>query len=79
MKEFFGAVSFSGRASFFIESENIESAEESVFEDIDGIELVLKDGTKLEISEINWDLIDKERQGNVSEANISDFEIQEEK
>lgn len=78
LKEFYGAVSLAGRASFSIKAEDIESAEEAVFEDIEGIELVLKDGTKLEITEINWDLISEARRGNVSQPNIDDFEIEEE-
>jgi hypothetical protein len=78
LKEFYGAVSFTGRASFSIKSEDIESAEESVFEDIEGIQLILKDGTRLEITEINWDLIAEARRGNVSLSNINDFEIEEE-
>lgn len=78
LKEFYGAVSLAGRISFYIKAENIESAEEAVFEDIEGIELVLKDGTKLEIAEINWDLINEARRGNVSQPNIDDFEIEEE-
>ncbi|MBU5486429.1 hypothetical protein KQI86_19190 [Clostridium sp. MSJ-11] len=79
LKEFYGAVSLSGRVSFFIKSEDIESAEDAVFEDIEGIELILKDGSKLEISEINWELINEASRGNVRQSNIDDFEIYEEK
>lgn len=79
LKEFYGSVSFAGSAGFSIEAENKDKAESIVFEDIEGMELILKDGSKLEITEINWDLITEARNGNVSLANVSDFWIEEEK
>lgn len=78
VKEFYGSVSLTARVGFLVEAEDIENAEDIVFEDIEGIELILKDGTKLEISEINWDLINEARSGNVSQPNVNDFEIYEE-
>ena len=78
-KEYYGRVSFTGQANFSVESENEENAEKIVFEDIQGMELLLKDGTKLKIDSIDWDLISKASTGNVSESYISDFEIQEQK
>lgn len=77
MKNFYGSVSLAGRVSFVVDAENIEEAEEMVFGDIEGIELVLKDGTKLEVTEINWDLISESARGNVRQSNIDDFEIYE--
>jgi len=79
LKEFYGSVSLSGRISFFINSESVDEAENAVFEDIEGIEIILKDGSKLEIAEINWDLINEASRGNVRDSNINDFEIYEEK
>ena len=80
MKEFYGGVSFSGRASFMIrEAENEEVATDMVFDDIEGLQLILKDGSKVEISEINWELISNAERGNVRTPFIEDFEIEEEK
>ena len=78
MKEFYGGISFAGTASFLVEAENIDKGTNMVFEDIEGIELTLKDGSKVQITEINWDLISEARRGNVLPANISDFWIEEE-
>ncbi|WP_142415452.1 hypothetical protein [Hathewaya massiliensis] len=79
MKEFYGSVSLSARVSFTIEAKDKETAEDIVFEDMEGLEIALKDGSKVEISEINWELINEARRGNVREPNIDDFEIYEEK
>ncbi|AVP66346.1 hypothetical protein C3B64_19800 [Clostridium botulinum] len=78
MKEFYGGVSFAGTASFSVKAEDEDKGTDMVFEDIEGIELVLKDGSKVEITEINWDLISEARRGNVSISNVSDFWIEEE-
>jgi hypothetical protein len=79
LKEFYGAVSLTARLGFFVKAEDEEKAEDTVFEDIEGIQLVLKDGSTVEISDINWDLINEARTGNVSQPNVSNFEIHEEK
>lgn len=76
-KEFYGKVSFTGRVSFTVEAENEEKASDIVFEDIEGLQLILKDGTTLKIDEIEWDLLEETRRGNVSQPNIDDFEIYE--
>lgn len=77
MKEFYGSVSISARVNFFVKAENEETAKDMVFEDMEGLEIVLKDGSKVEISDINWDTIDEAEKGNVREPNIDDFEIYE--
>lgn len=80
MKEFYGGISFSGRASFTIRDvKDKEEATNILFEDIEGITLHLKDGSKVEITEINWDLISEEPRGNRAAPYISDLEIEEEK
>ena len=80
MKEFYGGVSFVGRANFTVRgAENIEKAKEIVFEDIEGMQLFLKDGTKVEITEINWDLFEECGRGNVTPSNLEDFYIEEER
>ncbi|AVP54508.1 Uncharacterised protein [Clostridium tetani] len=78
MKEFYGGISFAGTASFSVKAENEEKGTDMVFEDIQGIELTLKYGSKVEISEINWDLISEASRGNVAIANVGDFWIEEE-
>lgn len=78
MKEFYGYVSLAARVNFVVdEVKDAEEAKETVFNDIEGIELVLKDGTKLKIEEIDWDLIEEASRGNIQEPHISDFEIEE--
>lgn len=77
-KEFYGTVSFTGKAYFSVLGKDIEEAERNIFEDIEGIELHLKNGSSVEISEIEWDLIKEEASGNCKEAYINDFEISEE-
>lgn len=79
LKEFYGSVSLSARISFAIDAKDKKTAEDIVFEDIEGIELILKDGSKLKITELNWDLINEARRGNVKQPNVDDFEIYEEK
>lgn len=78
MKDFYGSVSLTARVSFEVKGEDEESAINMVFEDIEGIELKLKDGSTVEISEIEWDLISECRRGNISQPNVDDFEIYEE-
>jgi hypothetical protein len=79
MKEFYGGVSLAARISFMVKSENEEKATDIVFDDIEGMQLVLKDGSKLEITEIDWGLIEEANRGNVSQSHISDFDIEEER
>lgn len=79
MKEFYGSVSLTARVGFFVKAKDKEKAEDTVFEEIEGLQLILKDGSTVEISDINWDLINEARSGNVSQPNVSDFEIYEEK
>lgn len=76
-KYFYGKVSLTGRVSFSVAAEDKESATDIVFEDIEGLTLNLKDGSTLKIDEIEWDLLNECRRGNVSQPNIDDFEIYE--
>lgn len=70
----YGAVSFVGRASFIIKVEDIEKAKTTIFDDVESIELIKKDGSKVEITEVDWVLIDEVTRGNVTQGNIDDFE-----
>lgn len=53
MKEFYVQVSLAGRVNFTVKAENEEIATDKVFEDIEGIELYLKDGSKVEVDFID--------------------------
>jgi|GEM_PF-1760086 len=50
-----------------------------IFEDLEEMNIAVKKDSAVEISEIEWELIDKAKRGNVSESFINDFEIWEEK
>lgn len=79
-KEYYGNVSFAGKAQFSATGKDKEEVENLVFDDIEGIELILKDGSKLKLGDIEWDLIREQRyNGNVGNQYIDDFEIYEEK
>lgn len=78
MKKFYGSVSLTARLKFSIEAESQEEAENIVFNDIEGLEMFVSEDSKLELAEIDWNLISNVRTGNVSQPNISSFEIQEE-
>lgn len=78
MKDFYGKVSFSGSVNFAVTAIDKETAKELVFEDIEGIDILLKDGTTVSVCEVEWELIDEARRGNVQQSYISDFDIQEE-
>lgn len=79
LKEFYGKVSLAASVSFSIKAKDEEEAENIIFEEIEGIQVVLKDGSTIEIAEINWDLINEASRGNVGQSYIDDFEIQQEK
>lgn len=68
MKSFYGNVSLTARVGFALDAEDKQKATDIVFEDIEGLMIVLKNGSAIEITEVNWDLIEKERRGNVKES-----------
>lgn len=59
-EDFFGAAILTGEIYFNVKSENREEAKNVVFDDlknkIKDINIVLKDGTTLDISKIDWKL-----------------------
>lgn len=79
LKEFYGKFSIAARVGFAITEKDKETAEDIVFEDVQGMEIILKDGSKLEITDIEWNQISESERGNVSQPYIDDFEIEEEK
>lgn len=78
MKEFYGSASFTGRVKFVVQATCEEEAKDYVFEDLEGMNIVIKDGSTVGIDEVEWELIDEISRGNMSESFISDFDIQEE-
>lgn len=77
MKSFYGSISFSGKIKFYIEAETEGRAREIVVNDIEGLDVNLKENSEMEISEIEWGLIEEAQRGNASEPYISDMEIYE--
>ena len=77
MKKYYGFVSFSGRIAFRVEAENEEQAKDIVFTDMEGMTIDVPPESPIEIEYIEWDLIDQQARGNVSESFIDDFEIYE--
>ena len=77
MKEYYGQISFSGRISFAVDANSEEDAKALVY---DHVTMIVDSDCKdiLSIEEVEWDLIDKEPQGNVSASFVSDFEIYKE-
>ncbi|MFA5528593.1 MAG: hypothetical protein WC996_08240 [Peptostreptococcales bacterium] len=75
MKEYYGFVSFSGRIAFNIEAENEEQAKDIIFNDIGSMSIDVSPESPLKIDFIDWQTIDQQARGNVSEAFIGDFEI----
>lgn len=78
MKEYYGFISFSGRAAFRVKTESEEQAKSIVFNDLEELNIDIKSGSPLEVEYIEWDLINQETRGNVSESFVGDFEIYEE-
>lgn len=76
-KEFVGSVSLCARIHFAVKESDIDKAKSIVFDDIEGLEVVLKDGSKVELLDLSWDLVDSASTGNYSESHIRDFYIDE--
>lgn len=77
MKEYYGYVSFSGRIAFRVEAENEEQAKDIIFSDIGSMTIDVPPESPVEVEFIDWETIDQQSRGNVSEAYIDDFEIYE--
>lgn len=79
MKDFYGSVSFTGSINFSVSALNEESAKEAIFEQLLGMTIDVEEGSTVKVDSIDWELIDQQRRGNVSESFINDFDITEEK
>lgn len=73
MKEFYGSISFSGRINFSTKAENEEQVKDILYDKI-SLDITSED-KKLEIVDIEWDLISREPRGNVATPFVRDIEI----
>ena len=80
-KDYCVEVSLTGRLKIAISAENEEDAKDKIFESLEtmNIDVNEKDKDDIFIDEIEWELIDKVAGGNISEAYIDDFYIEESK
>ena len=79
-KDYCVEVSLTGRLKIAISAENEEDAKDKIFESLEtmNIDVNEKDKDDIFIDEIEWELIDKMSGGNINEAYIDDFYIEEE-
>lgn len=80
-KEYYGGVSITMRVDFTVKAESEEEAKEKIF-DASCIEFSLqddkgKDLKDFEVTNIDWELVNQARKGNVMPSYIDDFEIYE--
>ena len=80
-KDYYVEVSLTGRLKTAISAENEEDAKDKIFESLEtmNIDVNEKDKDDIFIDEIEWELIDKMAGGNINEAYIDDFYIEESK
>ena len=80
MKDYYVEVSFTGRLKIGVSAESEEDAKDKIFESLEAMNIDVneKDKEDIFIDEIEWELIDKVAGGNISEAYIDDFYIEEE-
>ena len=80
-KDYYVEVSLTGRLKIAISAENEEDAKDKIFESLEtmNIDVNEKDKEDIFIDEIEWKLIDKMAGGNINEAYIDDFYIEESK
>lgn len=77
-KEFYGAVSITARLSFRLEAESKEAAEEKLFNACCPISLEDEEGNEIEITDMEWGMIDRANRGNVQQSYVDDFYIEQE-
>lgn len=77
MKEYYGGISFSGRIDFGVRAKNEEEAKGLLY-DLLRLNIDSEDEEILDISEVNWDLINKAPRGNIATPFVENFEIYEE-
>lgn len=80
-KSFYGSVSLAAKICFDVEANSLEEAKDKILQ-AQCLDIKLFDEEDKEIDfniqEIEWNLIDKARRGNVQEPYIEDMEIYEE-
>ncbi|WP_211135278.1 hypothetical protein [Clostridium paraputrificum] len=77
-KEFYGAVSITARLGFRIEAESEEEAKEKLFNACCPISLEDEEGKEIEITDQEWEMIDRANRGNVQQSYVEDFYIEQE-
>jgi predicted ArsR family transcriptional regulator len=80
MKQFYGEVSVVARLSYLIEAESKKEAIEKLLNANCPISLVDDEGKEIcEITDQQWHVVERARQGNVQEPDLIDFYIVEER
>lgn len=77
-KEFYGAVSITARLGFRIEAESEEEAKEKLFNACCPISLEDEEGKEIEITDQEWEMIDRANRGNIQQSYVEDFYIEQE-
>ena len=75
-KEFYGSASFSGDISFSVKARNKEEAKKLIYENI-LLDIFSDEDETLEISDVQWDLINKEPRGNLATPFVHDIDTTE--
>lgn len=75
-KDFYIKISFSGRLGISVDAVNEEEVKKKVHEAMGTMSIESKDKNVF-IDTIEWDLIDKEQQGNIAIPFVRDIEITE--
>lgn len=76
LKDFYVNISFSGRLGISVSAENKDEVLKKIYDALGTVTIESKDEYVL-VDEIEWDLIDREQQGNIEVPFIRDVEITE--
>jgi len=76
LKDFYVNISFSGRLGISVSAENKDEVLSKIYEALGNMTIKSKDENVL-VDEIEWDLIDREQQGNIGVPFVRDVEITE--
>ncbi len=77
MKEYWASVSFTGNIKVSLKAKTKEEVANKVFDEIEGLDFLFKDGSTLQILDCEWGLLENTNRGNVSPPYLNDFEINE--
>jgi hypothetical protein len=76
LKDFYVNISFSGRLGISVSAENKDEVLKKIYQALGTMTIESKDKNVL-VDEIEWDLIDREQQGNIGVPFVRDVEITE--